>query len=52
MKSEQAINMAKGCVMASIMDSETKQTVIEALNQVAISKTAIFHCLANLRIVR
>ena len=41
MKSEQAINIAKGCVMASFMDSETKQAVVEALSQVAISKTEI-----------
>ena len=39
MNIEQAINIAKGCVMASFMDSETKQAVIEALSQVAISKT-------------
>ena len=39
MKSERAINITKGCVMASFMDSEKKQMVIEALNQVAISKT-------------
>ena len=36
---EQAINIAKGCVIASFMDSGTKQAVIEALSQVAISKT-------------
>ena len=39
MNIEQAINISKGCVMASFMDSETKQAVIEALSQVAISKT-------------
>ena len=44
MKSEQAINIAKGCVMASFMDSEMKQMVIEALNQVAISKTETTSC--------
>lgn len=44
MKSEQAINIAKGCVMASCMDSETKQTVIEVLYQVAISKTETIGC--------
>ena len=38
-KIEQSINIAKGCVMASFMDSETKQAVIEALSQMAISKT-------------
>ena len=26
---ERAINIAKGCVMASVMDSETKQVVEE-----------------------
>ena len=41
---EQAINISKGCVMASYMDSETKQTVIEALNSVAISKTETTSC--------
>ena len=44
MKSERAINIAKGCVMASLMDSETKQMVIEALNQVDISKTETTTC--------
>lgn len=39
MKPEQAINIAKGCVMASAMDSEMKQAVLEVLNSVAISKT-------------
>ena len=38
MKSERAINIAKGCVMASLLDSEMKHMVIEALNQVDISK--------------
>ena len=41
---EQAINISKGCVMASFMDSETKQAVIEALNSVAISKTETTSC--------
>lgn len=44
MNIKQAINIAKGCVMASYMDSETKQTVIEALNLVAISKTEKAGC--------
>ena len=44
MKSERAINITKGCVMASFMDSEKKQMVIEALNQVAISKTETDGC--------
>ena len=44
MKSERAINITKGCVMASFMDSEMKQMVIEALNQVAISKTETTSC--------
>ena len=44
MKSERAINIAKGCVMASFINSETKQTVIEALNQVDISKTKTTSC--------
>lgn len=39
MKTEQAINISKGCVMASFMDSGTKQAVVEALKQLAISKT-------------
>lgn len=39
MSIERAINIAKGCVMASAMDSETKQAVLEGLNSVAISKT-------------
>lgn len=41
---EQAINIAKGCVMASFMESETKQMVIEALNQVAIPKMETTGC--------
>ena len=41
---ERAINIAKGCVMASFMDSEMKQMVIEALNQVDISKTETTSC--------
>ena len=44
MKSERAINIAKGCVLASFIDSETKQMVIEALNQVDISKTKTTSC--------
>ena len=44
MNIEQAINIAKGCVMASFMDSETKQAVIEALSRVAISKTETTSC--------
>ena len=44
MNIKQAINISKGCVMSSYMDSETKQTVIEALNQAAISKTETTSC--------
>ena len=44
MNIEQAINIAKGCVMASFMDSETKQAVVEALSQLAISKTETTSC--------
>ena len=44
MDNERAINIAKGCVMASFMDSEMKQMVIEALNQVDISKTKTTSC--------
>ena len=44
MNNERAINIAKGCVMASFMDSEMKQMVIEALNQVDISKTKTTSC--------
>ena len=44
MDNEQAINIAKGCVMASYMDNETKQAVIEVLDQVAISKTETTSC--------
>ena len=44
MKPEQAINIAKGCVMASAMDSKTKQAVLEELNSVAISKTETDGC--------
>ncbi len=44
METQQAINIAKGCVMASAMDSETKQAVIEALSQMAISKTETTSC--------
>ena len=35
---ERAINIAKGCVMASFMDSEMKQMVIEALSRMSIPK--------------
>ena len=38
MDSERAMNIAKGCVMASFIDSETKQAVIGVLSQVDISK--------------
>ena len=41
---EQAINIAKGCVMASAMDNETKMVVLEMLNLVAISKTETTSC--------
>ena len=41
---ERAINIAKGCVMASFMDSEMKHMVIEALNQVAIPKEETTSC--------
>ena len=44
MNIEQAINISKGCVMVSFMDSETKQAVIEALSQVAIPKTETTSC--------
>ena len=44
MDNEREINIAKGCVMASFLDSEMKQMVIEALNQVAISKTETTTC--------
>ena len=44
MKSEQAINIAKGCVMASFIDSETKQTVIESLDQMFILKKKTTSC--------
>lgn len=44
MKSEQALNMAKGCVMASVMDSEMKQMVIESLEQMLIPKTETTSC--------
>ena len=33
-----AINIAKGCVMSSFIDNETKQAVIGVLSQVDISK--------------
>jgi hypothetical protein len=41
---ERAINMAKGCVMASFMDSETKQMVIESLDQMVISEMETTSC--------
>lgn len=41
---ERAINIAKGCVMASVMDSETKQMVIESLEQMLIPKTETTSC--------
>jgi len=41
---EQAINIAKGCVMASAMDNETKMAVLEMLNLVAIPKTETTDC--------
>ena len=40
----QAINIAKGCVMASAMDNETKMAVLEMLNLVDISKTETTSC--------
>lgn len=44
MKSERAINIAKGCVMASFMDSETKQMVIESLSRMSIPKMETTSC--------
>ena len=44
MDTERAINIAKGCVKASAMDSETKQVVIESLNQMFIPKTETTSC--------
>ena len=44
MNIERAINIAKECVMASIMGSETKQVVIESLNQMYIPKTETTSC--------
>lgn len=35
---ERAVNIAKGCVMASVMDSKTKQMIIESLDQMFIPK--------------
>lgn len=35
---KRAINISKGCVMSSFLDSETKQAVLEVLSQVDISK--------------
>ena len=44
MDMNRAINIAKGCVMASFMESKMKQTVIDALNSVAISETETTSC--------
>ena len=44
MKSEQAINIAIGCVVASLMDSETKQMVIESLSRMSIPKKETTSC--------
>ena len=41
---ERAINIATGCVMASFMDSETKQVVIEVLSQLDVPKTETTSC--------
>ena len=41
---ERAINIAIGCVVASSMDSETKQMVIESLSQMAIPKKETTTC--------
>lgn len=41
---ERAINIAKGCVMASFMDSEAKQRVIESLEQMLIPKKETTSC--------
>lgn len=41
---KQAINISKGCVMASYMDSGTKQAVVEILSSVAIPKTETTTC--------
>ena len=41
---ERAINIAKGCVMASFMDSEMKHMVIEALEQMSIPKMETTSC--------
>ena len=41
---ERAINIAKGCVMTSFIDSETKQAVIESLSQISIPKTETTSC--------
>ena len=41
---ERALNIAKGCVMASLMDSETKQMVIESLSQMSIPKKETTTC--------
>ena len=41
---ERAINIAKGCVKASLLDSETKQMVIKSLDQMSIPKTETPSC--------
>lgn len=44
MERERAISMAKGCVMASFMDSETKQMVIESIDKMFIPKIETTSC--------
>ena len=44
MDNERAINIAKGCVMASAMYSETKQAVIESLSRMSIPKMQTTSC--------
>ena len=44
MDNEREINIAKGCVMASFLDSETKQMVIESLEQMSIPKMETTSC--------
>ena len=44
MDNERAINIAKGCVMASFLDSEMKQMVIESLEQMSIPKKETTSC--------
>ena len=44
MDNERAINIAKGCVMASFLDSEMKQMVIESLEQMSIPKMETTSC--------